>query len=105
VADFFSLFLAAGWMGADIEPDLQDVGNRNAVADDRGSEHRLPEGGYAHINVSPVFCAFGRKPHAFEDVPVEAFEIELLDALHEAEPQRLGRGKQPEAGPWRQFAL
>jgi len=38
VADLFGLCLAAGRMGAHVQPNLQDVSNWNAVADDCGAE-------------------------------------------------------------------
>ncbi|HEY1904237.1 MAG TPA: hypothetical protein VGG56_17535 [Terracidiphilus sp.] len=38
MADLFGLCLAAGRMGAHVQPNLQDVSNWNAVADDCGAE-------------------------------------------------------------------
>jgi len=40
------------------------------------TEDRLPESRHADIDVGPEFGAFRRQPHAFENVAVEAFEIE-----------------------------
>src|SRR5579862_5086285 len=86
MADLFGLLLAAGGMGPDVEPHLQDVRDGRAVADDCGAEDRLPKGGNTHINVRPLFGAFRRKPHLFQNVAVEALEIEVLrGAVYEAE--------------------
>src|ERR1700679_3875491 len=86
-------------MGAYVEPDLQNVGNRNTVADDHGAEDGFPEGGNAHINIRFLFSAFRGESDPVEDLPVQAFEVEVRrNAVHETESQRFGCGEQAETG-------
>ncbi|SPE26809.1 hypothetical protein SBA2_300018 [Acidobacteriia bacterium SbA2] len=94
--DFFGLCPAAGWMRADIEPDLQDVGNRYTIADDRAAKNRLPEDGNPRVNVRFLFGALGRETHVLEHLTVEIFDIEIrCSTVYESATERLCRGKRP----------
>jgi hypothetical protein len=74
--------------------------------DDRGAEDRLPEGGYAHINVRPELGALVRQPHAPENLAVEVFEIKVWwNSVHKSESEGLGGGKEAETCPWSVVAL
>jgi len=83
-----------GRMGADIQPNLQDVSNWNAVADDCGAEDGFPEAECAH-----------KRPAFVPRPPVEThaartsrpgFRIEVRrNAVHETESEGFAAAKSP----------
>ena len=84
------MFVAPGWVSRDVEPNLQDVTNQDAVSLDSATKDRLSKSRdpYEHVD---GFARFGyRETERLDGRNAKGFEIQVLDdAMHVAKSKGL----------------
>src|SRR5450756_3067586 len=80
--DHLSLFRAAGRVGARVQPDLHNVGHRNATAAHRPAEHGFPRCRDSDVDVRRSPWGLQREAESLEQNGLQSFQVDELSLIH-----------------------